>query len=74
MLGDFDRERPELILTALAVRKARRVAQVEVVLARQRDQQLVQDGQSTDTGIEHADRLLRDWGHAAAWCQRRVKN
>ena len=58
LVGDLDRERAQLLGCAPAVGKPRRVAEVEVVLGRQRHEQLVQHGQSADAGIEHGDGVL----------------
>jgi len=55
-LGDPDGERLELLATARAVRKARRVAEVQEVLVRKRHEQLVQDREAADAGVEDADR------------------
>ena len=61
-LGDTARfpygERSQLRLGALAVGKARRVTEVQVVFGRQRDQQLVQDGQAADARVEDGDRVF----------------
>ena len=43
-------------LRAVAVREPRGVAEVQVVLGRQRDEQLVQHGQAADAGVEHRHR------------------
>ena len=58
VLGDLDRERLELRLGAVAVRKPGGVAEVQVVLGGQRHEQLVQDGQPADAGVEHPDGLV----------------
>ena len=58
MLGDLDRERLELGLGTVAVREPRRVAEVQVILSGQRDEQFVQDGEPADTGVEDPDRLV----------------
>ena len=58
MIGDLDREPLQLLLRAVAVREARGVAEVQVVLGRQRDEQLVQHGQAADARVEHGDRAL----------------
>ena len=71
MLGDLDRERLELGLGTVAVREPRRVAEVQVVLGGQRDEQFVQDGEPADAGVEHPDRLVGFRSHRAAWCQSR---
>jgi hypothetical protein len=46
MVCNLDRKRFQFGLGALAVREARGVPQVDIVLRRQRNEQLVQDGQS----------------------------
>ena len=56
LLGDLQREGLELGPRALAVGEARGVAQVEEVLVGQRDEQLVQDGEAADAGVEDGDR------------------
>ena len=48
----------ELRGAALAVGKARGVAEVEEVLVRELDEQLLQDGQPADAGVEDGDRTL----------------
>ena len=47
---------------ALAVGEARGVAEVEEVLVRQAHEQLVQDGQAADAGVEDADRAVAGVG------------
>src|SRR5204862_2319977 len=39
-----------------AVREAFRVAEIDVVLLRERDEQLVEHREPTDSGVEHGDR------------------
>ncbi len=56
LLGDLGREAHELVLGALAVGEAGGVPQIQEVLARERDEQLVQDRQTADAGVEHPDR------------------
>ena len=70
VLGDLEREGLELALRALPVGEARRVAEVQVVLRRQRHEQFVQDGQPAHAGIEDRHGLIGNWRHAAGWCQR----
>ena len=67
-LGDLERERLELGARPVAVREARRVAEVHEVLVRERHEQLVQDGQPADPGVEHPDRAPPDllWRDHAA--------
>ena len=48
--------RPQPLAGLVAVREPRRVAEIEVVLLRQGDQQLVEDRQAADPRIEHRDR------------------
>jgi hypothetical protein len=43
------------------VRKPGVVAEIDVVLLRQRDQALVQDSEPADAGVEDADRQGRVW-------------
>ena len=69
VVGDLDREPLELRLRPLAVREPGRVPEVDVVLGRQRHEQLVQDGEPADAGIEHGDGLLRRGAHGGPWCQ-----
>ncbi len=69
VIGDLDREPLELLLRALAVREASRIAEVEVILGRQRHEQLVQHGEPADAGIEYGDGLRRGSGHRGPWCQ-----
>src|SRR5439155_24914073 len=70
LLGDLEAEALELLRVAPAVREARRVAEVDEVLVRQRDEQLVQDGQPADAGVEDADGAAAgDGGHGSACWQ-----
>ena len=57
----------QLLVGLGSVGKARVVAEVEVVLLRQRDEALVQDGEPADAGVEDGDRQRRIWagGHPA---------
>ena len=55
-LGDLEREALELLGRAVAVREARRVAEVEEVLVRELDEQLVQHREPADAGVEDRDR------------------
>ena len=50
--SELERKGLELGLRAVAVGEPRRVAQVDVVLVRQRHQALVEHGESADAGIE----------------------
>ena len=63
VVGDLDRERLELLGGPLAVREPGGVAQVHVVLGRQRHEQLVQHRQPADAGVEHGDGLVGAEGH-----------
>jgi teichuronic acid biosynthesis glycosyltransferase TuaC len=64
VIGDLDRKRLKLLLSALSVGKAGGVAEVQVILGGQRDEELVQHGQAADSGVEHGPRLLGRWcGH-----------
>jgi teichuronic acid biosynthesis glycosyltransferase TuaC len=56
LVGDLGAEAREFPGGTLAVGKARGVAKVEKVLARKRDEQLVQNREAPDAGVEHADR------------------
>ena len=54
--GDLAGEAADLLERSRPVRQARPVAEVDEVLVRHRDQALVEDGEPTGTGVEHADR------------------
>ena len=56
MAPDLEREAPDLGERSRPVRQPRVVAEVDDVLVRQRDEQLVEDGEAADAGVEHADR------------------
>ena len=64
VLCDLDGKSPQLLGRSLAIREARRVAQVHIVLARQRNEQLVQHGQPADSGVEDRDRVIGTRIHA----------
>ena len=55
-LGDLERELLQLLGRAGAVGQPRRVREVQVVLVREPDEQLVQHGQPADAGVEDPDR------------------
>ena len=63
MIGDLDGEGLQFGLAALAVGKARGVAEIEVILAGQRHEQLVQHGEAADARVEHGHGELRGSGH-----------
>ena len=48
MVGDLDRKRLQLLLSAVAIGEALGVTEVQVVLRRQGHQQLVEDSESSD--------------------------
>jgi len=48
---------PQPLRITRAIGEHRRIAEIDEVLLRQRDQALVQHGEATDAGIEHRDRL-----------------
>ena len=54
--SDLEREPPDLGQRARAVRESRCVAEIHEVLVRQRDEQLVQDGEPAHARVEDADR------------------
>ena len=56
LVGDLRREARELARRALSVGEAPRVTQIQEVLLRKRDEQLVQDRQPAHARVEHADR------------------
>ena len=72
MVGDLDRERAQLVRRPVAVREPRRVAEVQVVLGRQRDEQLVENGEASDAGVEHADGVLREHRHCLMVAERQA--
>ena len=58
----LEREALELRGTSLAVGKAGGVAEVEEVLVRQLDEQLLEHREAADTRVEDRDRALTRWG------------
>ena len=54
--ADLGGETPDLGERPRAVRQAGTVAEVDEVLVRHRDEALVENGEPTDTGVEHTDR------------------
>ena len=56
MVGDRQRERAQLRVGPVAVREVDGVAEVQVVLGGERDEQLVQHGEAADARVEHPDR------------------
>ncbi len=53
--GDLAREAADFVERPRAVRESRAVAEVHEVLVRQRDETLVENGQTAHPGVEHAD-------------------
>ena len=53
--ADLAREAPDLLERTRAVRQARVVAEVDEVLVRHGHEALVQNGETTDSGVEDAD-------------------